>query len=204
MQEINASEESKKIFIKAIKNLKSFTKNVKYVLLDKNKTKDDLAEYLSQELSELFRAKKEHRYFKRTIQDFYFLWMFLESINFEMVKFHRLEMKAYLQDAFRYFKNIPESDWGNNKGLKEFNRLLDDFKAKYQKDERKISLSEKEKLKMINEQNNVSSISGAPIFLGDDIEVDHVEPLAIGGADEKDNLGIAHDIENRSKGANKE
>lgn len=204
MQEINSSEETKKNFIKALKKIKGFTKNVKYVLLDKNKTKDDLAEYLSQELSELFRAKKEHRYFKRTIQDFYFLWMFLESINFEMVKFHRLEMKASLQEAFSYFKNIPEADWENNKGLDEFNRLLKDFKERYKKDERKISLSEKEKLKMINEQNNVSSISGAPIFLGDDIEVDHIEPLAIGGADEKGNLGIAHDIENRSKGANKE
>ena len=39
-----------------------------------------------------------------------------------------------------------------------------------------------------------------PIFLGDEIEVDHIEALAIGGKDKIENLGIAHKVENREKG----
>ena len=36
---------------------------------------------------------------------------------------------------------------------------------------------------------------------GDDIEVDHIISLATGGKDSKDNMGIAHKDENRSKGS---
>ena len=121
-----------------------------------------------------------------------------------MVKHHRLSMKEELHQAFGYFKNIPEIDHEDNLGSQKFEQYLNSFKAKYSKSQRKTKLSEEEKLKFIEEQGNKSSLSEAPIFLGDDIEVDHIEPLAIGGSDEKDNLGIAHQDENRSKGASSE
>ena len=44
-------------------------------------------------------------------------------------------------------------------------------------------------------------ISGAPIYLWDDIHVDHTVPLALKGKDEIDNMVIAHGKENREKGA---
>ncbi|MBK7466996.1 MAG: HNH endonuclease [Saprospiraceae bacterium] len=79
--------------------------------------------------------------------------------------------------------------------------MLQDFKTKYKLAERKISLSESDKLKLIEAQKNISNISGAPIFLGDDIEVDHEFPIAKGGKDEIENLKIVHKDENREKGS---
>ncbi len=75
------------------------------------------------------------------------------------------------------------------------------FKHKYQKDERKLKLSEQEQLNLITQQQNKSGISGAPIFLGDEIELDHDMPLAIGGKDNFENLQATHKDENRAKGS---
>ena len=55
------------------------------------------------------------------------------------------------------------------------------------------------KAKFIKEQNNLSPFSGALVFVGDDIEVDHINSLATGGEDEKNNLQILHTDENRKK-----
>jgi 5-methylcytosine-specific restriction endonuclease McrA len=102
---------------------------------------------------------------------------------------------------FKYLKNIPIEDNSNNNGLNHFNKMLSEFKSSYKLAERKIVLSENEKLKLIEAQRNASNISGAPIFLGDDIEVDHEFPIAKGGKDEIENLKIVHKDENREKGS---
>ena len=202
MQLILEDESIKKEFLTAIKNVKSFIKKIKYILLDTDKSKEELSPYLSQELDLIFKANKESRYFRRTIQDFYFMWQILGDINFQMVKHHRLEMKAFIKEYFQYLKNIPEEHQENNIGFNNFQNRIEAFSKKYSKDERKLKLTEDQKLDMIKMQGNVSSLSTAPIFLGDDIEVDHIEAIAIGGKDENKNLGIAHDTENREKGAN--
>lgn len=204
MQELTESEDTRIEFYEAIKSVKSFVKKLKYVLLDENKTSSELSDYLNLELDKLYKADKESRYFRRTIQDFYFTWMLLESLNFEMVKYHRLEIKKEMQSIFAFIKNIPEEYQENNLGLKEFYERLEDFKSKYAIQTRKVRLTEDEKLQLINEQGNRSSLSEAPVFLGDDIEVDHTNPLALGGNDSRENLGIAHKEENRKKGAKKE
>mgnify|MGYP000448131788 CR=1 FL=1 len=67
-------------------------------------------------------------------------------------------------------------------------------------EERKVKLTEQEKAEYIKEQNNISPFSGAPVFVGDDIEVDHIDSLSIGGDDIKSNLQILHKDENREKG----
>jgi len=185
----------------ASKNIKSFVKKIKYILLDQDKTKEDLFDYLKVELDDLFKAGKDPRNFRRTMQDFYFLWLLINEINFDMIKFYRLTIKKEIKHIFKYIKNIPESDNYDNIGLDRFNQLLLEFKAKYKISDRKISLTESEKLELIENQRNVSGISGAPIFLGDDIEVDHEFPIAKGGTDEIDNLRIVHKDENREKGS---
>lgn len=193
--------EKKTTFYTAARNIKSFIKKVKYVLLDKDKSKDELFDYLRLELDEVFKAGKDQRYFRRTMQDFYFLWLMINDINFEMIKFHRLTMKSQIKEMFKYLKNIPLEDNTDNKGLNHFNKMLSDFKTSYRLSERKITLTENEKMKLIEAQKNVSNISGAPIFLGDDIEVDHEFPIAKGGKDEVENLKIVHKDENREKGS---
>ncbi|MCB9203777.1 MAG: DUF262 domain-containing protein [Flavobacteriales bacterium] len=201
MQTVVESEDEKKSFAKSLKNLSTFIRKLKYVLLDKDMEAGLLDEYLKSQLDLIIKAGREGRFFRRTTQDFYFLWLFLNEINFEMVKYHRLAMKKEISDAFMYLKNIPESDSTDNEGLEKFSELLESFKNKYAKDSRTLKLSESEKLALIQSQRNQSSLSNAPIFLGDDLEVDHIVPLAIGGEDKVDNLGIAHSVENRSKGA---
>lgn len=193
--------EKKTTFDIAAKNIKSFIKKVKYVLLDKDTTKDELFDYLRIELDEVFKAGKDQRYFRRTMQDFYFLWLIINDLNLDMIKFHRLSMKSQIKDMFKYLKNIPIEDNSDNRGLYQFKKMLTHFKNEYKIAERKISLTENDKLKLIENQKNVSNISGAPIFLGDDIEVDHEFPISKGGKDEIENLKIVHKDENREKGS---
>lgn len=189
------------VFDSASKNIKSFIKKLKYILLDKDKSKEELFDYLRNELDEVFKAGKDPRYFRRTMQDFYFIWLMINDINFEMIKFHRISLKSEIKEIFVYLKNIPENDFAENTGLNKFNNLVLEFKNKYKISERKLILTESEKLKLIESQRNISNISGAPIFLGDDIEVDHEFPIAKGGKDEIENLKIVHKDENREKGA---
>ena len=118
-----------------------------------------------------------------------------------MVKFHRIEMKNDILEIFKFIKTIPEEFQDGTLGYDHYMKMVSDFHDKYKKDARKIKLTEDEKRTLIKEQRNKSSLSSAPIFLGDDIEVDHIQPLAVGGKDEKDNLGIAHKEENRQKGS---
>jgi hypothetical protein len=200
--DITENGSTKKVnFESAQRNIKSFIKKLKYVLLDKDKNKEELFDYLKLELDEIFKAEKQPKYFRRTMQDFYFIWYLLSDINFEMVKHCRIEIKKEIKEIFNYLKNIPQDDWKDNSGFNKFLSLTKTFKEKYQLQERKIILSEQEKLRLILSQNNKSNISNAPIFLGDDIEVDHEFPLSKGGKDEIENLKIVHKDENREKGS---
>jgi len=200
LENVTEDDELKKKFIKAMKNVKSNIKKIKYVLIDRDVKTAELPDFLKNELDSIFSAEKEEKGFRRRIQDFYFLWILLGELNFEMVKYHRLDMKKDVLEIFKFIKTIPEEYYESNKGYDKYELLVSNFHEKYKKAERKIKLSESEKRNLIKAQNNRSSISGAPIFLGDDIEVDHIEALAIGGEDLIENMGIAHDIENRKKG----
>jgi len=185
----------------AYRNTKGFIKKLRYVLLDMDKTKDEMPEYLKSELDEIFKAGKNPRYFRRTMQDFYFIWYIISDINLEMVKHHRLNIKSEIKEIIIYLKNIPASDAYENKGLQTFYKMSNKFKEKYKMSDRKLTLTELEKLELIRNQNNKSNISGAPIFLGDDFEVDHETPLSKGGEDDLSNLKIVHKDENRAKGS---
>lgn len=190
-------------FVLAFKDTKSFINKIRIFLLDKDVPKNKLENYLSSELDRLFKGGKKSRYFRRRIQDFYFLWLVIDGINLEMVKFNRLDLKNDIFEIFHFLKNMPELFWNNSKGTEKFYELSNQLKEKYKIQKRALKLDEEEKLELIRQQGSVSSISGAPIFLGDEIEVDHKTPIALGGADTIDNMGVAHKDENRSKGSKK-
>lgn len=197
-QEIGENETHYKNYLKSLKNIKSFIKKVKFVLIDKD-VNTDLKEFLKKELDTVFKANKESKFFRRTMQDFYILWFTLNEINFEMVKYHRINIKSELIDIFSYMKDIPLENQEQNNGFDIFSEMITNFKEKYKKQERKVKLTEQEKAEFIKEQNNISPFSGAPVFIGDDIEVDHIDSLATGGEDKKNNLQILHTDENRKK-----
>lgn len=188
-------------FEEGVKQLKGFLRKIRYILLDFDKSKDELFDYLKEELDDIFQAGKEARYFRRTKQDFYIIWHLINNINFEMIKLHRLDIKEEIKNIFIYIKNIPEEDQDNNIGYNKFINFAERFKIKYSVAHRKIKLTEEEKLELIRKQGNISGLSKTPVFLGDDIEVDHDIPISKGGKDEIENLQIVHKDENREKGA---
>lgn len=200
---LNISEDDQGLqkFKRAIKDVKSNINKIKYVLIDRDVKKEELAEFLKTELDFVFSGGDVHKGFRRRIQDFYFVWILLEKLNFEMVKYHRLAIKQEIIDIISFIKNIPDELHENNLGYKEYLKKVKLFHEKYKKAKRKIKLSEDKKMDLIKLQRNKSSLSHAPIFLGDEIEVDHIEPLSIGGEDIMENLGIAHKKENRQKGS---
>jgi hypothetical protein len=199
--DVTENPKSKIEFIESLKGIESLIKKLKYIVLDQDKTKDELAVYLKSELDILFKGNREVKYARRTMQDFYIAWYLLKDINLEMVKYHRLTMKQDLKAIYTFVKELPPDLRGDNKGYDSFLKKAMLFKVKYQKDDRKLKLNENEKLEKIRLQENKSSISGAPIFLGDEIELDHERPLAIGGKDVIENLQVTHKDENRSKGS---
>ena len=200
MQSLSESPELKPEFIQAVKQVKNNIKKIKYVLIDRDVKSVELISFLSSELNFVFNAGKNVKGFRRRIQDFYFLWNMVVPHNFEMVKHHRIEMKKDIMEVFEFIKSIPEEYQIDSKGYDMYNSMMQKLLMKYEKAKRKIKLSEVQKLELIKNQQNKSSLSDAPIFMGDDIEIDHVKPLAIGGSDSLDNLGVTHKDENRRKG----
>ncbi len=199
---VSEDSKCKQHFLDSIKNVERFITKVKLVLLDKDiSDKTELSHYLKSELDGLYKARKESHNFKRTKQDFYILWYALNALNLQMVKQFRLEIKKEIQEIFYNMKTVPPAANSNDRVAESFITLINNFHQKYKTEPRKTKLSSSEKENLIKQQGNLCAISGTPIFIGDDIEVDHRTSLAIGGADSKENLQIAHKDSNRSKGS---
>ena len=193
----------KKEFLNSIKKVKSVIRNLKLILIDRNKEPGETTElFLNNEIEKFVKVSNT-----RKLQNFYFLWILINKTNFNLVKIKRKDMK---KDLLRIFKIINAKHTGfhknniNNRSLINlFNSHSDVFLNNYtSKAMRKRKLSKKEKEEMIKRQGYKSSISGVPIFDMDDLEVDHTIPLAVQGQDEIDNMGLAHGKENREKGSN--
>ena len=198
LQNVSEDDEVKSSFLKGIKNVESFLNKVKLVLLDRNVEggREETDKFFNNELTLLFRAQRQIRAFKRTKQDFYILWYLISPINLEMIKFFRLQIKQDLHEIFYKLKN----------NLTEFTKedfvsISKDFHLRYSIENRQTRLSEAQKNIMIKEQANSCPISEAPLFIGDDIEVDHTIPISLGGKDSIDNLQITHKDSNRKKGS---
>jgi CRISPR/Cas system Type II protein with McrA/HNH and RuvC-like nuclease domain len=198
LQNVSEDDEVKSSFLKGIKNVESFLNKVKLVLLDRNVEggREETDKFFNNELTLLFRAQRQIRAFKRTKQDFYILWYLISPINLEMIKFFRLQIKQDLHEIFYKLKN----------NLTEFTKedfvsISKHFHLRYSIEHRQTRLSEAQKNIMIKEQANSCPISEAPLFIGDDIEVDHTIPISLGGKDSIDNLQITHKDSNRKKGS---
>ncbi|MEM8723367.1 MAG: DUF262 domain-containing protein [Cyanobacteria bacterium P01_G01_bin.39] len=194
------NERDKSAFGKGIKNVEKFISKLKLILLDKNiEDKDEKYLYFSSELNVLFKAQRDLKIFRRTKQDFYILWYLLSPISQKMVEINRLEMREKIKNIFIDLRNIV-ADTGNL-DEKQFEKLFDKFHAEFGQNDRKLKLNPTEKNKLIEEQNNIDPLTGAPIFIGDEVVVDHIKPIAVGGEDTISNVQITHKSSNLSKGA---
>jgi hypothetical protein len=180
----------------SIKEAKKFIKKVKLLLIEKDVT-DNLENYLKEELDSIFNIQGTGR---RTMQNFYALWFFITPINLERIKYDRTIIKKELKEMFRFIKQVPSpSDDMSNKEF--FEIWLSDFWSNYTSDKRKTKLSLEEKMELIKSQGNTCPICKSNLYFGQNIEVDHIFPIALGGQDTKENLQITHAECNRSKKA---
>jgi len=194
LQNVSEDDTVKDNFLKAIRDVESFIKKTRLILIDKDV--DDVESFLRLELDLLFKAQRQTRSFRRTKQNFYILWSLLSPLNHEMVKLFRFEIKEDLKNIFYVLRNNNVDNFSKE----SFQLQAQDFHAKYSIEKRQIKLSELEKNELLKKQQNRCPVSGALIFKGDEIEVDHIVPLAKGGKDSKENLQIVHKDSNRRKG----
>ena len=182
---------------KCVRRADGFIKRIRTILIDEDVV--DPHKYAEQELTSLFNVQGK-RHYARRFQDFYSLWYVTQFLTPELVNEKRFELKAALREIIGYMKNVEkEGDLADV--IDEFHRVVCEFYDKYSVDPRTIRLADEEKAALIKQQNNQCSICDGPLFIHDEIEIDHSKPLAKGGKDRFLNLKVAHKHCNRKKGA---
>ncbi len=188
-------DEEKHLF-DSIKIMEAFVRKIRMLLISEDT--DNVESFLDKKLTSLFNTKNK-KYYARKLQDFYALWFILHEINMEMIRFHRDEIATVLSEIFRFMKEDIKSEEETRSHV--FDIMVRDFRSKYSAENRQIKLSAAETKQLLSKQLNKCPICNCPIYFGDEIEIDHITPLSIGGEDNKDNLQAAHKSCNRKKGA---
>ncbi|MEI2358583.1 HNH endonuclease, partial [Mesobacillus zeae] len=88
---------------------------------------------------------------------------------------------------------------GAQNGTDNFYIKLDGIWSKYEIQNRKLILTHEERNKLIKKQENLCPLCNGLLFNGDDIEIDHIKPLSVGGRDTFLNLQATHKDCNRKK-----
>jgi len=198
LNEASSNDEVKSNLLEEIRKTKGFIKKIRILLISEDVGDKEVGGHLKEELDDLFNSLNRKN-FRRTFQDFYVLWYIVSPITLEILKMHRHQIRKEVESLVTFSKYIPD-ELQNGKGFEKFSDEVNKFQKKYALDKRKITLSDKEVQDLILKQNNLCPISNTPLYWGDDVEIDHVVPLALGGKDERANLQVVHKDSNRSKG----
>ena len=190
----------KKVF-ESIKNTEKFIKKLELILLDKNIENTDKNQYLEDELGKLFNLKKGTA--RKTLQNYYLLWLSISDIQLNLIKEKRSEIKNDLQELFFFFRNPDNDEYIHHKK----NALIEKIEfihKKYSIDQRKIKLSDDNIKTYIKNQNNICPICNNTLYFGDEVHADHIKPLIQQGKDSKENMQIVHSSCNLEKGGKEE
>ncbi len=183
--------------LKSVKSIEAFIRKIRTILIDCDI--EDSEKFLDDELTSLFNVNAK-RYYTRKFKDFYALWYLVHFLNQEIVNKERVKIKLEVQTLFREMKVGQDDEVNPISDSAGFHHKVDSFRNKYSISSRKISLSREEKKALIAQQNNLCPLCEGPLFIQDDIEVDHIAPIALGGKDRFLNLQVAHKLCNRKKG----
>lgn len=183
-------------FRKCVRRVDGFIKRLRTILVDRDV--DDADKFAESELTSLFNIQSK-RHYARRFQDIYSLWYLSQFLTQELVNERRSELKAQLRDLIAYMKT-PDKAGDPDSVIDEFYARTSDFYRKYAIDQRKIRLTDDEKAELIRKQGNRCPVCGNTLFVHDETEIDHSNPLARGGKDRFLNLQIAHKHCNRKKG----
>ncbi|HID0852312.1 GmrSD restriction endonuclease domain-containing protein [Clostridium botulinum] len=183
---------SKKHFLASIRNVESFIKKLRLILVTENISNDTINEYLKNELNLIFKVKANST--RRSLQDFYALWYIIQPLNIEMIRRNREVIKEELQIIFTFMKEIPENS------LSDFLNRVNEFNEKYKINQRKLKLPVDKVEEIIKRQNFICPICKEKLYIGDITNNDHIVALAIGGDDEIENIQVTHESCNHEKG----
>lgn len=193
LNDVTADEKIRLKFMCSISDLEKFIKKLKILLIREDsdhfsEIDDDL---LKTELNELMQIEG----LSRRMTNLYILWALLNSVNYERIKIDAPQINTEIKQIFADLKNISEDE----NPIDFFLNIIDYLNTKYQKDKRKINLSDDQKIKILENQEKKCPICGGYLNKLHDIEVDHIMPLAIGGKEDISNLQIVHMDCNRHK-----
>lgn len=183
--------------VSSLRNIKSFLKVLKLILIKENVPATEENIYLEQRLNVILNGSKMPR---RTRQDMYLIWLAISPINYNMAKEKREFLRKELAELLIFTKNTPER-LNAEEAINTFKAKLISIHNECKTDKRKLKLTRKQKIEILTKQGNKCAISGVDLFISDDIHADHITPISRGGKDVIDNLQLVHSVENLSKGA---
>ena len=181
--------------LKSIKRVDSFLRRVKTILTDKDV--EDENTFLDSELTAFFNVENK-RYYSRKFQDFYGLWVMTHFLPTEKVNRERVTLKRQLRQLLKEMRTV-ETGIERGKTPERFMALVREFRKNHAPDERKIRLSDQEKKLLIERQENICPLCNGPLFVTDDVHVDHARSLNRGGKDRFLNLQATHTLCNLKK-----
>ena len=195
LNKATVDEEVEQQVLKSVKHLESFLRKIRTILIDGDDSGSN--DKLDVSLTKLFNVY-ERKYYARKLQDFYGLWFVSYFLSPKRVLQDRNTLREELEQLFFEMKTLGEEN-EENKGDR-FRELVREFRKRYESEPRRLWLTRKQIEDMISQQKNKCPLCGGKMYSADDIEVDHKDPLALGGADKMDNLQVVHAHCNRSKG----
>lgn len=137
MGHITENKEAKLFFLNSISNINKFIDNLNLILVSDKKADKDIKSdpdnnmVLSHELDLIFKAGKSSRNYRRTLQDFYILWVLVRDIDLKIININGKEIKKDIKYIFKQMKNIADSELDNNLGYKSFIRNIENFRSKF-------------------------------------------------------------------------
>ena len=192
-----ALPETKVDVIEALKKTDSFIRKIRTLLIDEDAEHiENVDEYLNSQLTRLFNVAGT-RYYVRKLKDFYALWYITYELGKEVLVRRRAEIRKDVDSLFQLMREEAADEDGN---VDDFIARVENFRKKYATEDRKLKLTLQEKRDIIRRQGNKCPLCGEYLSIHDDAEGDHIVSLAVQGADDHENLQVAHMICNRKKG----
>ncbi|MBN1409190.1 MAG: hypothetical protein JW956_15430, partial [Calditrichaceae bacterium] len=131
MSSISEDVELKEAFLCSIENILEFINKLiiifKIVLPDRS----NLNESLEQMLELVFKAGKTTINYRRTLQDFYILWVLVNNLSSDSIENNEHQLINDIKSIFIKMKNIDKSEILNNLGYESFINAIEKFDKKY-------------------------------------------------------------------------